>query len=113
VTTKSDILRAIRLKCLDCCCGYVKEVRNCTVSNDCSLYLYRFGTDPAPARKGRFQKSDSTQSNFSSKQGEQVLNHLQHPPLNTTSSSVEVLKNNKNSSKQDVLTAHSTKGDEK
>lgn len=34
--------RAIREKCLDCCCGQAKEVRLCPAT-DCPLYLYRLG----------------------------------------------------------------------
>lgn len=38
-------MKAIRAKCLDCCCGQYKEVelRPC---KDCSLYPYRFGKNP-------------------------------------------------------------------
>jgi hypothetical protein len=38
-------IKAIRKKCLDCCCGQFKEVRNCTTIN-CALYPYRFGHRP-------------------------------------------------------------------
>lgn len=34
--------KAIRLKCLDCCCGSAHEVRAC-VCRDCTLWRYRFG----------------------------------------------------------------------
>lgn len=34
--------KAIRLKCLDCCCGSSKEVKLCPCSN-CPLYTYRLG----------------------------------------------------------------------
>lgn len=44
-------LKAIRLKCLDCCCGQAREVRDCSCP-DCSLYPYRFGKNPALAGKG-------------------------------------------------------------
>lgn len=39
-------MRAIRLKCLDCCCGSASEVRKCHIS-DCSLHPYRFGKRPS------------------------------------------------------------------
>lgn len=42
-------LKAIRAKCLDCCCGQPKEVRLCTCVN-CPLYQYRMGHNPN--RKG-------------------------------------------------------------
>ena len=35
-------LKAIREKCLDCCCGQVQEVKLCP-AEDCSLYPFRFG----------------------------------------------------------------------
>ena len=38
-------MRAIRLKCLDCCCGSFREVQLCP-SEDCSLFPYRFGHRP-------------------------------------------------------------------
>lgn len=38
-------LRAIRLKCLDCSCGSVAEVRDCVVKT-CALYPYRMGRYP-------------------------------------------------------------------
>ena len=41
-------VKAMRKKCLDCCCGQVKEIRNCTVIN-CALYAYRMGRRPDTA----------------------------------------------------------------
>ncbi len=38
-------LKAVRKKCLDCCCGQITEVRLCTVKN-CALYPYRMGHRP-------------------------------------------------------------------
>lgn len=43
-------LKAMRLKCLDCCYGSSKEVELC-VATTCSLYPYRFGK--SPSRKSR------------------------------------------------------------
>lgn len=42
-------LKSIRRKCVDCMAGSAKEVRLCP-SEDCPLYLYRFGRNPS--RKG-------------------------------------------------------------
>ncbi len=42
-------IKAIRAKCLDCCCGQSQEVRLCS-SVDCPLYPYRMGKNPT--RKG-------------------------------------------------------------
>ena len=45
--------RVIRLKCLDCSAGSIKEVEHCLVK-DCPLWSYRFGKSPASAaRKGK------------------------------------------------------------
>lgn len=38
-------MRAIREKCMDCCCWQRKEVRLCPIVR-CSLYPYRFGKRP-------------------------------------------------------------------
>ena len=38
-------LKAIRLKCLDCCCGSSNEVKLCPCTN-CSLYPFRDGHNP-------------------------------------------------------------------
>lgn len=38
-------LKAIRLKCLDCCCGSSSEVKLCTVGK-CALYPFREGVNP-------------------------------------------------------------------
>lgn len=36
--------KAIRLKCLDCMAGQVKEVRLC-LSKDCPLWIFRMGRE--------------------------------------------------------------------
>ena len=38
-------IKAIRAKCLDCCCGHPSEVRICTATK-CPLYPYRMGKRP-------------------------------------------------------------------
>ena len=38
-------LKAIRQKCLDCCCDQWYEVKTCTI-DWCPLYEYRFGHNP-------------------------------------------------------------------
>ena len=35
-------LKAIRLKCLDCCCDNAAEVRRCHIE-DCALHVFRMG----------------------------------------------------------------------
>lgn len=44
-------LRAIRAKCLDCCCDSPKEVKLCP-SQNCPLWPFRFGHNPARAGIG-------------------------------------------------------------
>ena len=36
--------KAIRLKCIDCCCGNMAEVRRCP-SEHCPLWRYRMGKE--------------------------------------------------------------------
>ena len=38
-------IKAIRAKCLDCCCGVSSEVRRCPIEG-CSLWPYRMGKRP-------------------------------------------------------------------
>lgn len=38
-------LKAIRAKCLDCCCSQINEVKLCP-SQDCPLHPFRFGKNP-------------------------------------------------------------------
>jgi hypothetical protein len=38
-------MKAIRAKCVDCCCGNAMEVRECTVKS-CALWPYRMGRYP-------------------------------------------------------------------
>ena len=42
-------IKAIRAKCLDCCCGHPSEVRICTATK-CPLYPYRMGKRPKAGR---------------------------------------------------------------
>ncbi|NQV37297.1 MAG: hypothetical protein HQ509_04720 [Candidatus Marinimicrobia bacterium] len=41
-------VKAIRKKCLDCCCDSINEVRNCQIIR-CPIYPYRFGKRPSEA----------------------------------------------------------------
>jgi hypothetical protein len=38
-------LKAVRAKCLECCGGQFKEVRECNIMN-CPLWIYRTGHRP-------------------------------------------------------------------
>lgn len=48
-------LKAIRAKCVDCCCGNMAEVRRCPAEK-CALHPYRFGKRP----KGYTHTPEST-----------------------------------------------------
>lgn len=50
-TSHTTPLKAIRLKCLDCCCGAAHEVKLCAADN-CPLYLFRLGKNPNRAGIG-------------------------------------------------------------
>ena len=45
MSSQDEILKAIREKCLDCCCGNRAEVKDCLVQG-CPLYPFRMGTNP-------------------------------------------------------------------
>lgn len=38
-------IKAIREKCIECCCGDKKEVRECSITR-CPLWPYRMGKRP-------------------------------------------------------------------
>ena len=38
-------VKAIKEKCLDCCCGQKKEVEECPMT-DCALHPFRLGKNP-------------------------------------------------------------------
>ena len=42
---KTNPVKAIREKCLDCCCGSSLEVKLCNITS-CPIYPFRFGKNP-------------------------------------------------------------------
>ncbi len=42
---KRSPLKAIRLKCLDCSCGNINDVKSCT-HTQCALHSFRLGKNP-------------------------------------------------------------------
>ena len=42
-------IKAIKAKCLDCCCGQREEVRECP-AKECPLWQFRLGKNPNRAR---------------------------------------------------------------
>ena len=51
MTTKKEILKAIRENCMNCCGYFAPEVKDCAVGMKYALYPFRMGKDPNPARK--------------------------------------------------------------
>lgn len=53
--------KAIRMKCIDCCCGNMAEVRRCPSTN-CPLWRYRMGHEEndelKPLRKNAEKEED-------------------------------------------------------
>ena len=47
MTTKAELLRTIRLNCIDCMGGHPGYVKECT-SGNCRMYPFRMGADPRP-----------------------------------------------------------------
>lgn len=45
MSKSTNPVKAIREKCLDCCCGSSYEVERCTAVN-CPLHEWRFGKNP-------------------------------------------------------------------
>ena len=60
-------MKAIRAKCIDCCCGEKKEIRLCPIER-CPLWPYRMGKRPVKDtdidKKDREQKSRDSQDFF-------------------------------------------------
>lgn len=46
VYSKRPILKAIKLKCMDCCNGSWDEVKKCTCDKTCFLHPFRLGRNP-------------------------------------------------------------------
>ena len=50
VYSKRPLLKAIKLKCMDCCGGSYNEVRECTCADTCFLHPFRLGKNPFSGR---------------------------------------------------------------
>ena len=78
-------MKAIRAKCLDCCCFNPNEVRLCT-AKDCPLWVYRSGHKPVDPNKPKKQISEGLRKYLD----EQKRKREQNAKTNT-----EVLPNEK------------------
>jgi hypothetical protein len=81
MTTKADILRAIRQKCLDCSCYQPSEVRDCKLIT-CDLWPYRLGRDPEPGIARGCAKPSLPRSTFDDERAGPVpgTGHAPPPP---------------------------------
>lgn len=72
-TSRTNPVKAIRLKCLDCSGGSSTEVEKCTLAN-CALYPFRLGKNPFRTKRElteeqkqvireRFAKSKESKNN--------------------------------------------------
>ena len=50
VSENTNVLRAIKLKCLDCSTYNINEIKECSVKN-CPLYPFRLGKNPFRKRE--------------------------------------------------------------
>ena len=50
VSENTNVLRAIKLKCLDCSTYNINEIKECPVKN-CPLYPFRLGKNPFRKRE--------------------------------------------------------------
>jgi hypothetical protein len=53
--------KAIKSKCLECCCGRRPEVKRCTIYT-CSLWPYRLGTIDKSLREKKKEKENVIES---------------------------------------------------
>ena len=56
-------IKAIREKCLDCCCGSSYEVRLCS-SEKCALYPFRLGKNPNIKREYTVEQREEMRQRF-------------------------------------------------
>ena len=56
-------IKAIRAKCLDCCCGQKNEVRLCPACN-CPLWPYRMGKRPSKESIEESRRDEKTLDSY-------------------------------------------------
>ena len=64
----SPVLKAIRVKCLDCSGGSPKEVSDCLV-RDCALFPFRLGTNPWRAPMSEERREVARKTLFAARPG--------------------------------------------
>ena len=63
VSENTNVLRAIRLKCLDCSCFQLGEVRDCIVTT-CPLFPFRLGKNPFRKKELTEEKRNELRERF-------------------------------------------------
>lgn len=72
-------LKAIRQKCLDCCCGSSNEVKLCTATA-CALYPFREGHNPYKVkREWTEEQKEAQRARFA----QNVLSTTREKPANS------------------------------
>lgn len=63
-------LKAIRAKCIECCCGNMAEVRRCPIKG-CALYEFRMGHNPniKLTEEQRLKKAQEARERFGHTKG--------------------------------------------
>ena len=56
-------VKVIREKCLDCCCGSMKQVELCPCESNCPLWPFRFGKNPFRKKPKRTDKRSGDERN--------------------------------------------------
>lgn len=64
--SKANIYRAIRAKCLDCCCNQTVEITNCSAKG-CPLRPYRFGAASARIIRRAYEQKEKQAADIVSK----------------------------------------------
>lgn len=54
-------VKAIRAKCLDCCCGHPSEVAICTATK-CPLFPFRYGKNPYRTKRELTEEQKEAQA---------------------------------------------------
>lgn len=72
---ETNPVKAIRKKCLDCCCGSSDEVKSCAIT-ECMLHPFRLGKNPFRAKR---ELSDEQKEAIASRLAESRKNRANNP----------------------------------
>ena len=66
-------VKVIREKCLDCCCGSIKQVELCPCESNCPLWPYRFGKNPFRKKVTRTEEQKARLAAFASRKNNGII----------------------------------------